>query len=315
MFAARDLQYRIVLNGSTFTSGGNVLTLRGLRSWVTIQATVGGTTPFLSQAQIRIDGMLDSDMAQLSTLGLTAGYYTMNAIEVAAVTTAPNGTTTSTVAFAGSIYGGYVDYNAQPEVGVYLSCSATFATQLPGIAPSSYAGSVSVATMLQAICAAATPPLTLVNNGVTAVLNNHAVSGSPMDQITDICLATLTNHAIVGNNLYIWPQGSTVDSQIITISPATGMKGYPMYSAQGIDVEMEYNPNVLLGRQMTVQSSIPAPGPTAPPLQPLSGPAPIGASGTFYIYDVTHELAANAPNGPWFTRAKLGTTNTQLRGS
>lgn len=313
MFAARDLQVQLALNGSTFDGTNDVLTLRGLRAWATVQATCGGATPFMSQAQIRLDGLLGSDMAQLSTLGLTSGYYTKNAIQVAAVTTQPNGTSSSTIVFAGSIFGAFVDYNSQPLVGVVLSCSSTFAAQLPGLAPSSYKGSVAAASMLSAICAAANPPLQFVNNGVTAVLSNHAVGGSAMDQIVDICLATLTNYTIENQVLTIWPQGQTRDATIITVSPSTGLKGYPMYSAQGVDVEMEFNPDVALGRQMTVQSSIPAPGPNAPTAP--DGTNPIGANGTFYIYDVTHELSSNVPDGPWFTKAKLGTSNTQLRAS
>lgn len=313
MFARRDLQVQLALNGSTFDGSNDVLTLTGLRAWATIQATCGGATPFMSQAQIRLDGLLGSDMAQLSTLGLTSGYYTKNAIKVAAVTTQANGTTSSTVVFTGSIFGAFVDYNSQPLVGVVLSCSATFAAQLPGIAPSSFKGAVDAVQMLSGICAAANPPLKLVNNGVSAQLSNHAVGGSVMDQIVDICLATLTNWVIDNGTLYVWPQGATRDDTIITISPSTGLKGYPMYAAQGIEVEMEFNPNVALGRQMTVQSSVPAPGPNAPSAP--DGTTPIGANGTFYVFDVTHELSSNVPDGPWFTKAKLGTTNDQLRAS
>lgn len=313
MFAQRDLAIQLNLAGSTFDGSNNVLTLRGLRSWATIQATTGGATPFFSQAQVRIEGMLGSDMAQLSTLGLTAGYYTPNVITVSAVSTQGDGTVASSLAFSGQIFDGFVDYNSQPNVGVVLRCSATFAAQIAGVAPSSYRGSVAVATMLQAICAAASPPLTFVNNGVTAVLSNHAIGGSVMDQIADICLATLTNWSIVNGTLYVWPQGATRDAQIVTIGPDTGMKGYPMYAAQGIDVAMEYNQDVELGRQMTVESSVPPPGPNAP--TSIGGVTPIGANGTFWIGGVTHELSANVVNGPWFTKANLTVVNTQLRQS
>ncbi len=313
MFAQRDLAIQLNLNGSTFDGVNNVLTLRGLRAWATIQATTGGASPFFSQAQIRIEGMLGQDMAQLSTLGLSAGFYTPNLITVNAVSTQSDGTTQSALCFAGQIFEGFVDYNSQPNVGVVLKASATFASQIAGIASSSYQGSVSVATMLQAICAAATPPLKLVNNGVTAVLSNHAVGGSAMNQIADICLASLTNWSIVNGTLYVWPQGSQRDDQVITLTPETGMKGYPMYSAQGIDVEMEYNQDVELGRQMTVESSIPPPGPNAP--TSLGGVQPIGATGTYWIAGVTHELSSNVIGGPWFTKANLTIVNTQLRQS
>lgn len=311
MFAQRDLAIQLNLSTSSFAAGGNSLSVRGLRAWATVQSTTGGPTPYFSQAQIRVEGMLNADMAQLSTLGLSAGYVLPNSVTVEAMSTQADGTVQSSLVFAGQIYEGFVDYNAQPDVGIVLSCSSTYGAQTSGIAPSSYKGAVSVATMLQAICAASNPPLQLVNNGVTAVLSNHAIGGSAMNQIADICLASLTNWSIVAGTLFIWPQGSTRDNTIITISPTTGMKGYPQYSAQGIDVEMEYNQEVELGRQVTVESSIPPPGPNAP--TSLGGVTPIGANGTFWVAGVTHELSSNVVGGPWFTKANLTVVNDQLR--
>lgn len=297
--------------GGTFdTSGNSALQVTGLRSRATIQSTQGGATPFQSQMQLMVWGMTNNDMSALSTLGLTSGLYNKNLVTVQAGD--ENGMTT---VFAGAIYFGDVDYNQQPSVPIKIYASATQGLRLPSIAPSSQSGNVSVASMIQAICAQANPPLQLINNGVTAQLANHCVGGSAMNQIHDICLASMTNWAISpdGTTLTIWPQGTGSDSTPpIPLVSGSGMVGYPMYSAQGIDVISEFNPNIQLGRQVSVSSSIPTPGPNAP-LVPTGQAQPIGASGTFYVFDVVHDLSCQVRKGPWFTKAKLGTTNTQVR--
>jgi hypothetical protein len=311
-FIARQLAVQLDLSpsGGTFdSSGNNLLQLNNLRMRVTIQSTQGGATPFQSQMQLTLWGMTNNDMSALSTLGLTSGQYRMNSISV----TAGDNVTGMTTVFNGAIYFADVDYNQQPNVPVKIYASATTGLRLPPVAATSRAGSVSVAALLQAVCTQA-GGLRLVNNGVTATLANHCVGGSALAQIADICLASLTNWRMSpdGTMLYIWPMGGTTDNTPpIGVSAQNGMVGYPMYSAQGIDIVTEFNPNIQVGRQVSVQSSIPTPGPNAPVV--LQGAQPIGATGTFYVFDVVHDLASQLPKGPWFTRTKMGTTNTQVR--
>lgn len=303
----RKLSIQIQLLGDTFDNGSDSLQVDGLRCSCTVQSTIGGVTPFQGQLAMEIQGLKPQDMAKLSTLGLTAGTYQKNNIAVYA----GDDNTGMSLIFSGSIFAAFVDYNAQPDVGVQICASETQATQVPKIAASSYKGVVSVATMLQAI--ASNAGMSFVNAGVNAKLSNHAVGGSAAVQIADICLAALVNYDIRANTLTIWPQGATRDSDIVSVSPETGLVGYPQYSAQGIDIQTEFNPNILLGRQVNVTSTIPKPGPNTP--TNTAGVAPIGASGTFYTFDVVHELSSETPNGPWFTKAKLGTVNTQVRAS
>lgn len=307
-FLRRIITLKIALNGDTFDSAGNdTIQLSGIRCRATVKATTGGSTPYQGMAQVSLWGMLPDDMAKLSTLGLTCGVYNKNRIQVYA----GDNSGANACIFDGGIYTAEVDYNAMPDVGVHLMAYETIGVALPPIAASSYKGSMSVANMLSAI--ASTAGLSFVNNGVQAVLSNHAVGGSANDQIADICLASMTNYEIRNGTLTIWPQGASRDSTVINLSPNSGMVGYPMYTAQGIDVVSEFNPDIELGRQMNVTSSIPNPGPNAP-VNP-SGVSPIGANGTFYIFDVVHDISSELPNGPWFTRASLGTVNTQVRAS
>jgi hypothetical protein len=209
--------------------------------------------------------------------------------------------------FAGQIFAGNVDYNAMPDVGVDLIASATMAAQMSVVAGASYRGTMNVATMLQAIASSTSPPMAFVNAGVNAVLSNHAVGGSSWDQIRDICQAAGISYGVDYQTspatLIIFPKGGSRDDTVITIDPGTGLVGYPMYSVRGIDVVSEFNPNIAWGRKMKITSSIPKPDPGAP--LRADGVAPVGANGTFDVVDVVHDLSAQLPGGPWFTRVQL----------
>lgn len=305
---------------NTFNAAGNTsLSVRGLRTRATIQSTLGGPNPFMSQLTLQIWGMRNEDMAAMSTLGLTTGIYSDTGANAQTQISVQAGTANgmSTV-FTGMILDANVDYNQQPRVPLTIYASATAGLQFGQAAPSSQSGSVSVATMLQAICA--TVGIKLVNNGVTAQLANHCVGGSVFNQISDICLASGTQWGINsdGTTLTIWPAGSFIDSSDpIAVVPGEGMVGYPMYSAQGINIQTEYNPQISYGKQVTVQSSVPIPGPNSPyATQKQAGNpnAPTGMTGTFYVNDVVHDISGNLPDGPWFTYAKLGTTSTRVFG-
>lgn len=304
-------------NGSFDAAGNNSLTVKNLRSRATIQSTQGGPSAFLSQLSLQIWGMKNEDMASMSTLGLTQGIYTNSNEQTQLIVQAGDQNGMVTV-FSGVIYAAHVDYNQQPEVPLIIYASATQGLQLTQLAPSSYKGSFDVATMLQGICASA--GLTLVNHNVTAKLAHHCASGSAHNQIVDICQASGTCWGISpdGKTLTIWPMGEMVDdSQPIELSPGQGMVGYPEYSVQGINVVSEFNPNIMYGKRITVQSSTPKPSPksaAALAIKASGGGAntPIGASGTFYVNEVVHDLSCNLPDGPWYTRATLGNTDTRV---
>lgn len=301
-FIGRKISAKIALGGDTFDDKNNTITLSGLRCQATIQSTVGASTSFQSNLQMRINGMRGEDMAKLSTLGLTQALYLQNRIDVFAGDDALG----MVHVFGGAIFAGSVDYNAMPDVGVDLFASATLPSQMSVVAGSSYKGTMDVASMLRAIASNASPKMLFINHGVKAVLSNHAVGGSTFDQIKDICLAAGISYGIdhTTNTLIIWPDGGNRDDTVVSIDANSGLVGYPMYSVRGIDIVSTFNPNILWGRKVKVTSSIPKPG-MGSPIRPVDQNAPIGATGTFQAVDVTHDLSCLVPGGPWFTRAKL----------
>jgi hypothetical protein len=304
-FIRRKIDVQIVLNGDTFDGSNDTITLTGLRVQATLLSYEGGSTPFVGSLQMRISGMLGDDMAKLSTLGLEPGIHVKNVITV----TAGDDVNGMSKVFSGGITNALVDYNAQPDVGVDIVAYGGYFEKMLPVQGRSTPGTVDVAEALSSICS--TVGWTLVNNGVTAKLSNHCSNGTTFDQISDICSAAGIRWSLVDKTVYIWPKGGQRDDTIIDMSPATGMVGYPMYTAQGIDVISTFNPAIEVGRRMKVSTSVPN---LTPDFQrqysikanPNNVPATIpGDKGTYFISVVRHDIESETPNGRWFTRSGL----------
>jgi len=290
----RRIDVQVSLDGDTFDGSSDTLTLRGLRCNAAIRSYAGSTGSFASQLELTVFGMRGQDMAKLSTLGFSMGTYRRNLVTVFAGDDQQG----MSQVFSGGITYGNVGYNGMPDVGVTLVASALANAQYNAIAASSYKGVMAVSTMLEGIAKAAN--MGFLNAGVDAKLSNHAVGGTAVDQIRDICQAAGVCYAIENGVLTIWPRTGSRDSTVIEVNPENGMVGYPTYIVNGIEVVSTFKPDVEVGRTVNVRSSIPDPR--------ARGVAVPGANGQFYVWGVSHDLASEEPNGPWFTRLQLGTS-------
>jgi hypothetical protein len=303
-FVKRGLRFVIDLNTGenadssapeTFDNGTTGLTLDGIRSTASIESIRGGDSAFGSSALVQLWGMKPSDMAQLSTLGFNQNRYNKNTVKVFAYN---QGNAANAVeVFWGSIFSARINYNAMPDVSMELECYATLNQQMQVVSGTSVQGSGDVATMLQGICAACDPPVPFVNKGVSAKLSNPAYSGSAWQQMSSICCDAAVCHKLEGGTFTIWDRDQTIDDTVIETGPDNGMVGYPEYDQMGLNVTMEFNPEVLLGRQLMIKKPSAANSPPVP-----------GVPSTFYINMVTHDLSCEMPDGPWFTRASVSKT-------
>lgn len=309
-FTKRGLGYVIELNQGDnanssapgqFDNGSNTLNLDGLRSVASIQSVIGGDTAFGGRALLQIWGMKPSDMAQLSTLGFDQAKINKNKITVFAYDIDARGKKVNEVeVFSGGIFVAHINYNAMPDVSLELECYASIGQQTQMVPGTSVAGNGDVAAMLRGICAACDPPVTFIDKGISAQLANPAHAGSPSQQIADICTAAGICYTLQGDTLTVWPKSTNVDGVTVTTGPDNGMVGYPEYTQIGIDVTMEFNPDVQLGRQLEIKKA-------------SGNPPPVpGVPGAFWINVVAHELSCEMPGGPWFTHASV--SNIQIVG-
>lgn len=277
----RVLTVTFTLGSGTFTeSGTDTVTVSGLRTTATISRN-GGLSP--SHLSLRINGMTLSVMNKLTQFGPRPTIITPNSVTVQAGDVV-NGMTT---VFTGQSWGTWVDASGTPDVA--LICDA-IEGQYHAIAPAnptSYDGPVSVVTILQSI--AGQLGLTLEPNGVNITLTNPYLPGTLVDQARAVAQAANINIALdfAINIMAIWPKyGSRETPEPPMVSAETGMVGYPAYTNSGITVETVFNPNIQAGCQIQVQSIL------------------TPANGLWSTYSVTHDLASELADGPWFTKAE-----------
>jgi hypothetical protein len=263
-----------------FANGTNTLTLTGYR--VSFEMSVAGG---LSQpsAQVLIYGMDISDMNALSSLGTQWFSANQNMVTVLAGDQVHG----FSQVFQGTINECFVDFTAMPQVAMNVTAQATGLAALVPVPPNSYSGVASVASIMSSFA----QDLTFVqggnwsfeNNGVTATLRNPYFPGTLLRQIYACAQAANINVLMHNNVLAIWPKNGIRGSPVPTVSVDSGLTGYPTYTNFGVDFTTLFNPNLVVGGNVIVQSS----------LKP--------ACGTWTVYSLNHRLESITPDGDWFT--------------
>ena len=292
--ADRAITVNFQLKSGGFGPGGqDTVTLAGLRVGAQIEV-VGDLSASIATA--RIEGMPLTLMNRLSVAQVAGDLLnpTTNTISIQAGDASQGGTLPTI--FSGSIQEAYVDFAGAPEVAFQVTALSAGFAAVQSITPTSFAGGASVATILSAIASKA--GLTLQNNGVTAVLQNHYSAGTAHDQIIQVCQATRTVHLIMGDTLSIWPQGQGSTSYIPMISAETGLIGYPAYNAAGVAFSTVFDGRLTFHQTVQIASQY-LPAAWTNELGALQPNAP--SNGQWVIYKVQHELQSQMPDGPWFT--------------
>lgn len=276
-----DIQFALAADnpgGATFASGGNLLTLNGLRVEAQLDTRLGDSPNVLT---CRIYGMRQEDMNRLDTIGQAIMQSKRNVVRLFS----RSGAGAQILVFEGTIANAGVDYTRMPEVCIQVDAFAAFTEAGRAIAVNSYKGPTDVASIVEAL--AKSIGFSFRNNGVTTKLSNPYLSGSAIKQIRDVCKAAEIFYDISNGSVEIWAVGQSRDDVTFVISPEAGLVGYPEFDAVGIKIKCEYNPDIILGRRIQIKSSVPQ------------------ANGVFTVRIARHELASESPNGPWFTYALL----------
>ena len=239
--------------------------------------------PGYSTASMRLFGLSLDHMNAISRLGKPKTYERNNKVTLLA------GDSESGVGivFTGTIQEAWTDFNAAPDVAVDISAVSGTIDATKPVPPTSYAGAVDAATVLSGL--AILMGYGFINHGVSVILSNPYYPGTARDQ-ANRCIDAADIYAVIddqSHTLEIWPKdGSRAqpgNGEIPSISPATGMVGYPGYTEGGIILRTLYNPALRFGGQVQVSSSLP-PG-----------------NGTWIICRLSHQLESEQPGGAWFS--------------
>lgn len=280
-YASRAITLQFELgNGESFdNTGSNVLTITGLQVVVSF---VNAILPALPSCVMRINGMTLDQMNRLTVAGMYI--YSPNRIgkNVVRVSAGIVGGQMSTI-FSGRIIQAYPD-GEQPNMGFFVRALYDSSLTMGKITPTSFNGSVSAATVMQAVCTKA--GIGFENNNVNVVLANPYFSGTARDQLGEAAKAAgayLTFDCVAGRAA-VWPKlnGSRPASNTV-VSAQHGMIGYPQFESGSIRVRTIYDPTLLFapGVPFSIQTQFAA------------------ANGSWVPANVSVDISSQMPKGPW----------------
>jgi hypothetical protein len=257
----------------------------------------------MGELQARILGMTLSQMNQLSTLGLQVILIPRNIVTIQA---GDSGGAPLTTVFTGTISSAFADLQNQPESAFQVAAYTGLFEAVANVPPTSFPGSVDVATAMAGL--ASQMQLGFENSGVQVQLANEYLSGSGRDQIQQLAEHAGISWAIDDRSLppvlAIWPKLGARGGLVPVVSKATGMNGYPAYTAQGLQVKMLYNPNVGLGGKIQVVSELITSALGSGNAIIANNPQLLPASGIWAVYGLTYDLDSITPGGQWFATAR-----------
>ena len=275
-FVKRVIELTFTKGVGTFTeSGKNTLTLSGLRVQCNI-INVNG--PGMGQAQLRVFGLTKARLNDLSALN--QGFMVQRKINLQI--RAGDTTDGMNLIFDGQITVGQIDLNSQPDSALVIVAMAGMLQAAQSAPSTSYPGSTTHFTVLKSL--AEQMGMAFEPNGDAVALRTPYFAGTLRDQVMRCADAANANWMIENNTLVVWPRFGNRKGTVPTISPDTGMVGYPSYSEIGISIKTIFNPFIRNGGLVTVKSSLDF------------------ANGSWATFYVKHDLESETPNGKWFTQ-------------
>lgn len=277
----------ITINGGNDGSGkpnGNTFTLSGLRVQAVIAQLGGGVQ---ETAQILVFGLRQQMINNLTRFGMFGNQVAPNNIIVAA---GDVGGAMST-AYMGQIHQAYGDFSAMPEVSLSIMAQGALIGSIAPVNATSFNGPTDVATIMAGFAKQGGWTFRDGTPGGTKIkLSSPYFKGTLIDQIRACTQAANINYNIHNGVLTILGKGGATDEKPILISPETGMVGYPSFSIYGPTLTTLFNPDLSLGRQIEIVSSV------------------TPACGKWNPYTIIHEISSEMPNGPWFSHIQAGRT-------
>ncbi|WP_423393290.1 baseplate hub protein [Burkholderia sp. LMG 21824] len=267
-------------NGVQYTFDGkyDTVTVTGLRIQATI-ANAGGAS--MGEASVIVHGLSPSLRNQLSNVNRAADGRLSIQFNQLTIEAGDDIAGMSRI-FQGQISQAVPDFGRAPDVSLVVTAHGGLLEAVKMTPALSFPGSADAAVIMQNL--ATENGYTFENNGVSVMLSTPYFPGSPKRQMEACANAANINWSLDNGTLAIWPKGGSRGGVVQTISPETGMIGYPAGTpAGGVLVRTLFNPHLHYGAAVQVESSLPF------------------ANGKFVLFDIAHDLESETPNGQWET--------------
>lgn len=274
-FTKKLIDLTITLGSGEFGADlGDTVTITDSRIFADI-TNPGGDT--MGAAQIRVFGLSQALMNQLTTIGqINRAIRVKNTVSLAAGD--ENG---MQLVFFGVIVDAWADYNSSPDVAFTIMANAGVDIAVKPVGATSYKGSVTVDQVMSDLAGEA--GLAYESFQINGSLFNPYFPGSTLNKIRACARAAQVEYTIDRGTLAVWSLGKSRDGDIPLVNPDSGLVGYPTLSSKGMTLRTIFNHNIRIGGDINVESSIPM------------------ASGTWHVFNLTHNLSSQVQGGPWFT--------------
>lgn len=256
--------------GHTFSNGTDTKICQILRMNVSVD---GNPPPAGFSASITIFGMNEKDMQLISSVRNIVKRLLTVQIYASDSKNAPM------AIFSGIISDGRITYNNMPNVALEVVAFSALSAKGLQYPPVSYKKDTKAQDILAGIAKFA--GYDFENQNVDEVITNCYLTDSVATNIDAICRDKNIQYSIENNKLIIWKNERKGTIPLINVK--NGLVGYPTAGITGIYFNCLYNPNILIGAHVEIESSYEQ------------------CSGQFQVLSMTHNLSYELPNGQWFT--------------
>lgn len=271
-FKRRILAFKFVLSDGDF-GGGNTLEVQGLGATVKVDKP---GQPDKNSAKISLTGLSLAHMEELTTLGFKSNEMQRNLVTVSAGAEGD-----MSVIFEGEITSAWPDFNSVPDVKMVIEAESGAYPQLIAEPPVSVRGAAPAADLIEREARAMGYSFT--NQGCSASLKNSYIEGSPLEKIWKIAKEVGAGLIVDDREVILLPSDEEArEGDAVLLSPETGMIGYPTFSSDGIKIKCLFNPDLLQGGLVKVETVVPK------------------ASGIWKITKLSHSLSAFT-DGQWLS--------------
>lgn len=286
-FTLKQLRFTFTLaNNATFAgTNSNVLVVSGLRSSAFIK---GSGLPAFPEAELTVYGLKQQDMQALTALAFQPLGMQRNTVLVEA-----NSGQGWSAVFTGQMITAGPDYSQLPGVPLKVTARMLGYESLNPAPAASYTGSTSVSSIVGNL--ASKMGYVLEDNGVSAQLESPYFPGTLAEQLRAVATQAGIDVYIEGNVIAICPKGTPRQQQSFTLSPSSGLVGYPRldYNRGFVNVRAVFNPAFRFGG----------------PVQVIDSEVQ-NANGSWVVGTITNLLEALTPGGAWFSDMLLYPPNT-----
>lgn len=201
-----------------------------------------------------------------------------------------------TQAFAGDITSAVPRFAADASSVFEVEAVTGYVASVTPVAPLTAEGAQDVSTLLRGL--AGKMGFTYIDRGVSVTVRNVALVGGPMEQARQLADAARIDLILDDGEMIAAPRGELrrddAEGSTPVLRDRTGLIGFPGFDAKGIVGKCLYEPRLVLGGPVRIESMVPK------------------ASGLWRVSSVSHWLQANHGNArAWETSFKATYPNAK----